>query len=55
MDGESGRVPVHLNGPGIRRMVEPTDTGDIATTLQANIDAIRDAGGISSINHPSYR
>ena len=49
------KTPVHLNGIGINRVVEPIDTGDVATTLQANIDAIRDAGGISSINHPSWR
>ncbi len=50
-----GNIPVHLNAIGISRVIESTDTGDVATTLQANIDAIRDAGGISSINHPSYR
>ena len=49
------KIPVHLNGIGIDRVVQPIDTGDVATTLQANIDAIRDAGGISSINHPSWK
>ena len=49
------KIPVHLNGIGIDRVVEPIDTGDVATTLQANIDAIRDAGGISCINHPSWK
>ena len=49
------KTPVHLNGIGITRVVEPTDTGDVATTLQANIDAIRDAGGISCINHPNWK
>ncbi len=48
-------VPVHLNGLGIRHYVEPTDTGEISTTLQVNIDAILDAGGIASINHPTYK
>ena len=46
---------VHLNAIGINRVVEPTDTGNIATTLQANISAIREAGGIASINHPSWK
>ncbi len=49
------RTPVHLGAIGIERYVEPIDTGDVATTLQANIDAIRDAGGISCINHPSWK
>ena len=49
------KTPVHLNALGINRVVEPTDTGDVATTLQANIDAIREAGGISCINHPNWK
>ena len=49
------KTPVHLNALGISRLVEPIDTGDVATTLQANIDAIRGAGGISCINHPSWK
>lgn len=48
-------VPVHLGAINIDRVVEPIATGDVATTLQANIDAIRDAGGISCINHPSWK
>lgn len=51
----AARVPVHLNGIGISHYVEPTDTGDVASTLQANIDAILSAGGIASINHPTYK
>lgn len=52
---DSSAVPVHLGAVGIDRVVQPIDTGDVATTLQANIDAIRDAGGISCINHPSWK
>ena len=51
---DGGDVPVHLNGIGISRMVEPIDGGDVVGTLQANIDAIIGAGGIASINHPNY-
>lgn len=51
----SGTVPVHINGIGINRMVEPIDAGDIVSTLQANVDAIHQAGGIASINHPNYK
>ena len=50
----NGETAIHLNGIGITRMVEPIDAGDVVSTLQANIDAVRRAGGIASINHPNY-
>ena len=50
-----GTVPVHINGIGINRMVEPIDAADVVSTLQANVDAIHQAGGIASINHPNYQ
>ena len=50
-----GPVPVHINGIGISRVVEPIDAGNIVSTIQANVDAILDAGGIASINHPNYK
>jgi hypothetical protein len=51
----SGTVPVHINGIGITRLVEPIDAGDVVSTLQANVEAIHQAGGIASINHPNYQ
>jgi hypothetical protein len=45
---------IHVNGIGIRGYVEPVNTGEVVSTLQGNIDAIRSAGGIASINHPNY-
>ena len=48
-----GEVPIHLNGIGISRVVEPIDAGVVAETLQANMNAIIDAGGIAQINHPN--
>ena len=48
-------IPVHVGAIGIDRLVEPVYGDDVATTLQANIDSIRDAGGISCINHPSWK
>ena len=50
-----GAVPVHLNGIGITRVVEPIDAGDVVSTIQANVNAIADASGITSINHPNYQ
>ena len=50
-----GTVPIHINGIGISRLVEPIDAGDVAGTIQANVDAIVQAGGIASINHPNFK
>ena len=50
-----GETPIHINGVGISRVVEPIDAGDLVATLQANVDAIVEAGGIASINHPNFR
>ncbi len=51
---DGGETPIHVNGVGISRVVEPVDAGDVVSTLQANVDAIVAAGGIASINHPNY-
>ncbi len=50
-----GTVPIHVNGLGISRVVEPIDAGGVVQTIQANVDAIIQAGGIASINHPNYK
>ncbi len=52
---KNGDVPIHLNGVGISRVVEPIDAGEVVPTIQANVNAIRQAGGIPSINHPNYK
>ena len=54
-----GTVPVHVNGIGISATIDPIDsrTGgpdEVVPTLQANIDAILESGGIAMINHPNY-
>jgi hypothetical protein len=48
-----GTVPIHIGGIGISREVEPTDAGEVVPTIQANVDAVLQAGGIASINHPN--
>jgi len=52
---QGGAIPIHVNGIGITRVVEPVDAGEVVPTLQANVDAIVAAGGIASINHPNYQ
>ena len=49
-----GSVPIHINAIGIRHVVEPTNLDDIVATLQANVNAIVNAGGIAQLNHPNY-
>ena len=49
-----GETPIHINGVGISQVVESIDAGVLVETLQANVDAIVEAGGIASINHPNY-
>ena len=48
-----GDIPIHLNGIGISRVIEPIDAGGVVETLQANVDLITEAGGIASLNHPN--
>lgn len=46
---------VHLNGIDIKRSAKPRHGKTVIETLQNNIDAIREAGGIAQINHPLYK
>lgn len=46
---------VHVNGLGIPRALPPTRGGDVRARLQGNVDSIRDAGGVPSVNHPNFR
>jgi len=46
---------VHVNGLGVPSALPPTLEGDVRARLQGNIDAIRGAGGVPSVNHPNFR
>jgi hypothetical protein len=48
-------APVHINGIGIDRLVEPAHGESVTATIQENVDNIRAAGGLASINHPNYK
>ncbi len=52
---QNGAIPIHINGIGISRVVEPYQGDEIVDTIQRNVTAILDAGGIASINHPNYQ
>ncbi len=49
------RKPVHVNGLNISRLVEPQVGPSVVATIQANVDAVREAEGVPHINHPNYR
>ena len=51
---DGGTKAVHLGAVGITRVVEPIDATGVVETLQANVNAIREAGGIAAINHPNF-
>ncbi len=48
-------VPVHVNAIGIDAVIEPAEEQTAQLTLQENVNRIREAGGLASINHPNYR
>lgn len=52
---EVGQIPIHINGIGVSKVVEPIHGDDIVKIIQANVDSIHDAGGIVQINHPNFR
>ena len=52
---EVGLGTVHINGFGISRTVEFVEIDEVVPRIQANVDAILDAGGIASLNHPNFR
>jgi hypothetical protein len=48
-------APVHLTALNLSRIVKPRVGATLLGTLQANVDVIREAGGVPLINHPNYR
>ena len=47
--------PVHVNAFQVRRGIEPQFGENVIETIQRNVDAIRAAGAIPSLNHPNFR
>lgn len=46
---------VHVNGLNLPGLVEARQAESLVATIQANVDAIRDVGGVPHINHPNFR
>jgi hypothetical protein len=49
-----GALPVHVNAIGLASGVAPQAGASVAATLQANVDAVRAAGGVPQANHPNF-
>ncbi len=49
------KAPLHVNAFGLNATIPPQFEDGILNTLQANIDVIRDAGAVPSLDHPLYR
>ena len=47
-------VPIHVNALDTPRHIEAQEGSSIIDTLQINIKAVREAGAIPQINHPSF-
>jgi|GEM_PF-1385677 len=47
--------PIHLNGFNITSTIPPQKGASIQETLQNNVNAIRDQGGIAQLNHPFWK
>jgi hypothetical protein len=46
--------PIHVNGFDVTRLVEPQGGTSVVDVLQRDVNAIRAAKGIPSINHPNF-
>ena len=46
---------VHVNGYPLQDVVMPVLGNSVLDTIQKNVDAIRKAGGMPSLNHPNYK
>ncbi|MCH7740223.1 MAG: PHP domain-containing protein [Chloroflexi bacterium] len=46
--------PVHVNGIGLRTLVEPADEGSVRETLQENVRRVVAEGALATINHPNH-
>jgi hypothetical protein len=46
--------PIHINGMEVAALVPPQGGSSVVDVIQRNVDAIRRASGIPSINHPNY-
>ena len=46
--------PIHINGLNLAKEVQPLHGASVSETIQRDIDHIRAAGGLPSLNHPNF-
>jgi hypothetical protein len=46
--------PIHINAFDITSTILPLSGAGVIETIQKNVDAIRQAGGMASLNHPNF-
>jgi hypothetical protein len=49
-----GEKPIHVNGLDPSRLIPPQGGTSVVDMVQRNVDAIRAAKGVPSINHPNF-
>jgi hypothetical protein len=50
----AGTRPIHVNAYGLAKLVMPAGGLDVVANLQANVNNIRAAGALPSVNHPNF-
>jgi hypothetical protein len=50
-----GKLPVHVNAIGIEKAIPPQTGATITEVLQRSLDAVKEGGGLSLVNHPNFR
>src|SRR5262245_37341315 len=50
----SGDLPIHINGLDPSREIAPQSGPSVVDVIQRNVDAIRAANAVPSINHPNF-
>lgn len=48
------KKPIHINAFNPERLVQAQDGDSVASTIQNNVNEIRSAKGIPSVNHPNF-
>ena len=49
------QTPIHISALNLQREVLPRHGGSVAQTMQNNVNAIREAKALPSINHPNFQ
>jgi hypothetical protein len=51
---DHAKKPIHINAYNPSRLVDPQHGDSVVATIQNNVDEIRRADGIPSLNHPNF-